>query len=202
MYFKYYYFILASILICISSISCSMNCYVVTNNNDTLEGKLKGTSVFYLKPINGNYEYIVYKNKQLNKNIKIKRNDIKNIGVINKKNNDTSMYIIFNNYYWQLLAAKCNLGIYKRVYYSDAASFTTLEDIVIFAGNKQRFSIYHGYPLTEKFDNEIIDSTILIFINAQYNQNFSITYFKDEKAMYDYILDKEAELEKQENTVK
>ena len=180
--------IIPLLLIYISCISCNRGGYIVTSDNDTLKGTLEGEIDLKL------HNFVWFKDSKINKKVKININNIKSaIVIINK---DTFTLSIFDDYFWQLLAAKDSLSIYRKVYGVpiDNHFSTMIQDIALFVNKRQKFIIYSGayiLPSEKNTVRRVVDSKIVAFINAQYNQNFSINNFKDEKSVFDYILNKE-----------
>jgi hypothetical protein len=197
------------------SCSAQKEGYVVTNNNDTIKGKFKLPPIWLLmegKPIPQTlFSIREHDNSNKNTKINIKIVDIKNIKIIKNNRNDTSTYFILNNKLWELLAVKDNLSIRQRDFeqhgpYGGINDWDRFEELALFIGKKQYISIYSVNldikVYTNKSYKKARDRAIIEFINMRYNQKFSTNDFKDDKAMYNYILDKELELEQQENNTK
>ena len=151
----------------------------------------------------------------------IQLSNIKNIYIINKKGKDTLTYI-YDGTFWQLLSAKNDFSIYMKNYTVCSSSVSFLadgtpsngencslyENIVLSIGNKRKILIYNGGAkatfTVKKHQNRPNAPAfgILKFIDTIYNQNFSIDNFQNEKAMYDYILNKETALNDTASTPK
>ncbi len=211
MYLKY-----LSIMLFMSvfyGISCSAQKqgYVVTNTNDTIKGKFKleishGSSAYGAPMV-----FAVYNLKNAKTNIYI--DSIKKIDIV-KGEKISDSYIIYDNSIWQMAVAKNDLGIYKRDYKTistdnnatiynpvtgnnDANTSldyaTKYEAFAIFSGKTQIVQIYndvHNYSLIQK--------DILQFINDRYKVKLTKwKIIKSQQKLFDFILDKEAELEQQ-----
>ena len=209
MCFKYYFSIIF-LLICIMSVSCSAqkNGYIVTNTNDTIKGNFKLTISSALSPDSTPMTVFTVYSENTKTNIKL--SNISKINVVKRKK-VTATYIISDNDFWQLLVAKGNIGIYKRnynvsecgyvnspssdIYYGDTLCYKhKYEDISIFLKNEQIEQIYNN----ARNDYSYIKSETLRFINTRYK--IRLTKWKDIKSqnkLFDFILDKEVELEQQ-----
>lgn len=206
-------FLLIILFLFVSNIILSCNLregYVVTNDNKKIDGIIamsndgNGVLSTSFSPTSDFAMWAVDSNKKkVSLNLKVW--DVKYFRVKEKKFKDTSTYVFFNPSFWRLLEKKDEFSIYKRLWEEDgvigggADNITTtdgIEDIALFLNNEQKFLIYRGLP-EHKFGNNkwFAYFAILKFINKRYKQNFAKNYFKDEKAMLNYIIDRESETE-------
>jgi len=201
------------------------NGFVLTNNNDTIRGMINilpdvgryspifDDCVYFTSGSSTDSTTFFVKNR--NGKVFIKTNDIKSLNFVDKKNKVTSTYI-FNIYFWKLLITKDNLSVYIRYYIGDARTemnwnlneyeknYYKYEAIAIFSDKILKVQIYSGYQLT--MYNHQDTKQLLQFINTRYNlsltQNELLSYIELRKPpqkqtkLFDFILDKEAELEK------
>lgn len=200
---KYFVLIILLLFICVTEISCGTqkNGYVVTNANDTISGKFK-------LAISSSAAFTVYTAQNAKTDIKI--NDIKNINIV-KREKVAATYIISDNSFWQLLAAKGNIGIYKRNYIV-CVSYDTIgyryryTDIAIFSDTTQirDASIFRGGRSTQTNDMLFLQE-VHDFLYVRYKLKLPLT-FKDlhidpmkdiyhQIKLFEFILDKEAALE-------
>ena len=208
---KYYFSIVLLMILCVASISCSIQKegYVITNTNDTIRGNFK----LLMKPpiyhVSAPIQiFTVYKNKNIK--VDIKAGDIKNIDVIDKKKKDTSTYIFFHDDFWRQLAANDNLGIYVRNFMAHIGSwyrnedYAEYEDVIILPDKERKIQIYVYSGVQD--DYNFIAQQVLQFINTRYSLNFTHDElvnnyfiqgvdFEKQKKLFEFILDKEIELE-------
>lgn len=215
---------LALAVICMAEISCNTQkeCYVITNNSDTIKGECNQLKYSLKFPYDSIMTpFIVNKDKKTKIDINI--TDIKSINLINKRKRDTTTYVIFGNDLWRLLAAKNDIGIYERNYVTDAG-YSIASDAGSITNNSYA-EVYNYYDDVAIFSNRIliiyiidnllypyppsIGKAVLQFINIRYNLNLTHdelvnNYFVQGKdfeyqtKLFNFILDKETELEKQE----
>jgi len=230
MYLRNIFLAILTLPIYLMSISCSplqKRGYLITYANDTIKGRFAELS-YYAGNIACIYNNSVpattsttftIKDANTNTNNLIKVNDIKSLNVVDKKNKVTSTYI-FNTYFWKLLFAKGNLGVYMKYHLKYAGMYSfdepeccgpayrKCEDIAIFLDSVQKVQIYSGYQLTI-IDNKFqVSEQILPFINKRYNlsltQDELLKYInqgetlQNQTYLYNFILDKEAELEEKQ----
>lgn len=191
--------------------SCNLDeGYVITVDNKKIEGIIampndgNGVLATSFAPTSPFEMWTLDPNKKkIPLNLKVW--DIKYFRVKERKFKDTSTYVFFYPSFWRLLATKGKRCIYKRLWEETVSDMSAnalggatttdgIEDIALFLGEEQKFLIYRGSP-EHKFGNNkwIAYFAILEFINKRYNQKFAKNYFKNEKAMLDYILDREDE---------
>jgi hypothetical protein len=192
MYLKYYFIIILLLCICVTGISCSFQeGYVVTNNNDTIKGNFN-------LAIQQPSTFTIYNTEKGKTHFNI--NYIKYINIIDNKKRNTTTYI-FNNGFWQQLAAKGDLGIYKIEYETDAGYsdidgnevYTDYEDIALFSGNIQKAAIYGNYVpddyLNKKIATQSIYSgTLFKFIKVPILSGFTEGLFQFINTRYDLDL--------------
>jgi len=164
------------------------------------------------------------KNANTNTNNLIKMKDIKSLNVVDKKNKVTSTYI-FNTYFWKVLAKKDNLGIYMKYHLKNegvhfslnindpnfaTTDFNEIIDIAIFSDTVQKVQVYNDYDYHLTISNvPIVTKQLLLFINTRYKlsltKNELLNYIDQRKSLqnqtklYNFILDKEAELEEKQD---
>jgi len=204
--------------------------YVVTNANDTIKGKFAELSYYAGKfaciynnsvPATQSTTFTI-KKENTNTKMFINVNSIKSLYVVDKKNRVTSTYI-FNTYFWKLLFAKGNWGIYTKYHLKNegmhfsldvndinfaTADYSEIIDISIFSDTVQKVQIPSDFgdnlPLTI-YMAIYVTKQLLPFINARYNlsltQNELLSYIElrkplqNQTKLFNFMLDKEAELE-------
>jgi hypothetical protein len=222
MYSKYHISTILLFLICLISISCNPReiGYVLTNNNDTITSVFamyRGVPYVYENSDNsGPVSPTTFIVKNKNKKDTIKVCDIKSINFVDKRNKSISIYI-FNTFFWKLLTTKNTFGIYVRYYDNSTGYMSYLGNVVvqgyadendieiaIFFGKEQKAVIYSGTEIKTLSGQA---KRILNAINTRYNLNltqdeFFKKYidktkdFEHQTKLFEFILDKEAELEK------
>jgi len=163
------------------------------------------------------------KNESTNTKMFINVNSIKSFNVIDKKNKVISAYI-FNTYFWKVLAKKDNLGIYMKYHLKNEGMHFSLDvndinfatpdyseiiDIAIFSDTVQKVQVYSDYDYYLTISNvPIVTKQLLPFINTRYNLSLAkdelLNYIElrkplqNQTKLFNFILDKEAELKQTE----
>lgn len=164
--------------------------FIVLKNNDTMRGIIK---LVYPNSV----AIWPYGTKKDSKSVLFKPIvDIEYMGIYDDTVDDKSdrfyKYIKLGNDYLARLVV--SNGEYKIC--DDPTN--DFHKVNILVTPKDTVKMFTSFNLQKHFGNK--KKLILMFINKRYGQNFSIEYFRDEKSMFDYILESEKEaLENKKN---
>lgn len=201
-------FFIVTIFLVVSLNSCSLyksQGYVITRNNDTLQGKINNLYTDSPKFIRINHE-------------KIPISDIASISLYSKKNDTTKYEPIDSINLWQVVEKEKGVGIYYRSWTSDFDITDIGYELILKSVNRPPIPMLN--PDTDfivrpwDFGTVKIKTTsfirrqevpaLLAFINFRYKQHLSFNNFMDNnnrvivQSMFNYILHKENErLQKQ-----
>jgi hypothetical protein len=167
--------------------------YILMKNNDTLKGyfKMRELNEFNVpsKPI----PFLPFNKTSVSDIINIKIDSINYIRKKLAKGTDSADYVPFESTLWLVLGRKNRISILyqewnKRADY-DVSIYQQWDEIIVTSEKLIVKIPTYG----KKWNPHSQNFFILKFINDRYGQNFNSNDFKNQKAMLDYILDKENE---------
>jgi hypothetical protein len=167
--------------------------YILTKNNDTLKGYFKMRELNEFNMPSMPIPFLPFNKTKATDIINIKIDSINYIRKKLAKETDSVDYIPFESTLWLVLGRKNGIKILyqqwnKRADY-DVSIYQQWDEIII-ASDKLIVKIpTYG----KKWSPHSQNFFILKFINERYGQNFYNKDFKNQKAMLDYILEKENE---------
>lgn len=159
--------------------------FIITKSTDTLRGYIKIQTVYYYGDKLLYIPLLPFNKTKKADIIKVKLEDIDYVRVNFPQKKGTSDYMPIQSTMWLILGSKNQI----RLCYQNWGDY-------FFGNNWDEMILISGSEISEiPISNSSIfhprSYFILEFINKRYSEHFKQEDFKDEKAMEDYILDKE-----------